>query len=309
MYFPYLRGKQYELLSLKDCATTIGASRKIIPIIEPVKRNTSALLRTINHYISELTPFVLVVNPQVGELKGNHSYLGKELALEKVLSGGSGIAGFVIAQNTSARDVENFLNHFESSRVAFIHSYSLPAPQQLLDLILTRRNIAYQIFIDGVTGSSYQNLFRSYQRVLVRDGFRKVKNADYPSDEFFSELHHTYTGGGFSGFGDFTIVGREHAETGGPAHAVTIHLTYLRPDNDVWIRHFVSDRTTTTKDKAGKFMEALEKLIRFLKKKKSVGCGWCVFFLVLYLCLFFFEVGPKKGVLKKSQFNFGVYWF
>jgi hypothetical protein len=62
------------------------------------------------------------------------------------------------------------------------------------------------------------------------------------------------------GFGDFLIVGDDYLESGGPAYAVAIHLTYVDKEGDMFIRHFVSDRTSTPTDPAGKFFEALEKL-------------------------------------------------
>ena len=73
------------------------------------------------------------------------------------------------------------------------------------------------------------------------------------------------------GFGDFLIVGDDYSETGGPAYAVAIHLTFIDPDKDdaMQIYHFVSDRQDTPQDPAGKFAEALEKMISILKKKNS----------------------------------------
>lgn len=65
------------------------------------------------------------------------------------------------------------------------------------------------------------------------------------------------------GFGDFLIVGDDFIEGGGPAYAVAIHLTFIDPDQDdaMQIYHFVSDRQDTPKDPAGKFGEALAKMI------------------------------------------------
>ena len=37
MFFPYFRGRQYELLALKELATKKLISSAIVPIIEPVK--------------------------------------------------------------------------------------------------------------------------------------------------------------------------------------------------------------------------------------------------------------------------------
>ena len=46
MYYPYFRGKQNELILIREQAELISNS-KIIPIIEPVKRNLSPLNRAI----------------------------------------------------------------------------------------------------------------------------------------------------------------------------------------------------------------------------------------------------------------------
>lgn len=37
MYFPILRGRQFELLALRECVNQGLLSNKIIPIVEPVK--------------------------------------------------------------------------------------------------------------------------------------------------------------------------------------------------------------------------------------------------------------------------------
>jgi len=68
------------------------------------------------------------------------------------------------------------------------------------------------------------------------------------------------------GFGDFSIVGDDYSESGGPAYAVAIHLTFIDPDQDgaMFVYHFVSDSQDTPTDPAGKFAEAVDKLIRKL---------------------------------------------
>lgn len=49
MYFPYLRGRQFELIALRDLVDKGVLSDKIIPIIEPVKLS-STLIKTIESY-------------------------------------------------------------------------------------------------------------------------------------------------------------------------------------------------------------------------------------------------------------------
>ena len=46
MYFPYLRGRQFELIALRELIENDCINSSIIPIIEPVKP-TANLLKTI----------------------------------------------------------------------------------------------------------------------------------------------------------------------------------------------------------------------------------------------------------------------
>ncbi len=122
------------------------------------------------------------------------------------------------------------------------------------------------IFLHRFCGKLYQKHFKGAHRVLIRDGFERKRNADYDPVEHFSDLHATYPDEGMNGFGDFLIVGDDFSEAGGPAYAVAIHLTFIDPDLDdsMQIYHFVSDRQDTPKDPAGKFAEALAKMVNVL---------------------------------------------
>ncbi len=71
------------------------------------------------------------------------------------------------------------------------------------------------------------------------------------------------------GFGDFLIAGNGYSESGGPAYTVAIHLTYLDEDDLMNIYHFKSDRNDTPTDPAGKFVEALNKLIVEVEEEGS----------------------------------------
>jgi hypothetical protein len=302
MYFPYLRGRQNELLAVRDCAGTIVNSGRILPIIEPVRRNYENLARALRNYAEAGAPFILIVNPQVGELARDPDFIGGLIEGDRLQTHASTIPGFIVAEQTSPREVQAFLRTYRDRQVSFIHWHSFAEPHQLNDLMNRHENVSYQIFIDGLTGRSYQRVFARYPKVLVRDGFKKRKNATYPEDEFFSELHNTYREGNFSGFGDFTIVGRDYTDTGGPAYAVAIHLTYHRDDGDVWIRHFISDRTETAQDPGGKFMEALEKLVEFLDSNLHISyCRACDEFRDLHIAQHFPQLGPVKRLSIKHH--------
>ncbi len=41
MYFPYLRGKEFEIRTITELATLLKNSGRIIPILEPVRRSNA----------------------------------------------------------------------------------------------------------------------------------------------------------------------------------------------------------------------------------------------------------------------------
>ena len=65
MYFPYLRGRQYELLALKELIENDRMCDSIIPIIEPVKI-TPTLLNTLLLMNDKGKRYVIINNPSVG---------------------------------------------------------------------------------------------------------------------------------------------------------------------------------------------------------------------------------------------------
>ena len=66
MYYPFIRGKQFELVMLREMAPRI-AEWSFVPIIEPVKGNFPALKRAIDKLIENECRFILIANPSVGE--------------------------------------------------------------------------------------------------------------------------------------------------------------------------------------------------------------------------------------------------
>ena len=136
------------------------------------------------------------------------------------------------------------------------------------------------------------------KRVLIRNGFKpQKKNAHYPPSEHFSDLHITFPDEGMDGFGDYLIVGDDYTETGGPAYAVAIHLTYLDTDDDMFIYHFISDQTDSPTDPGGKFLEAITKLVKAIKKPRSpiFKSRACAEYLELYQKQHY----PGLGYVKK----------
>ncbi|MCP4123229.1 MAG: sce7725 family protein [Bacteroidetes bacterium] len=67
MYFPFLRGKQFELIALRESVGFLGEN--IIPVIEPVKRSLVSLKKCLGLLNESDVKVILIANPKVGELK------------------------------------------------------------------------------------------------------------------------------------------------------------------------------------------------------------------------------------------------
>ena len=65
MYFPYVRGKQYELLALRELIKNDKIGNSIIPIIEPIKPS-STLITTLESFIEKERFVIVISNPIVG---------------------------------------------------------------------------------------------------------------------------------------------------------------------------------------------------------------------------------------------------
>lgn len=69
MYLPYLRGKQFELLALRELLVSERISSKVVqPIFEPIKE-TSTFKNTLQLFDSEQYPLYTVINPAVGDFE------------------------------------------------------------------------------------------------------------------------------------------------------------------------------------------------------------------------------------------------
>lgn len=259
-YFPYFRGKQYELICLRENSKFV-AEKAITPIIEPVKEAAIGVVRAIDSLKTEGAGFLILANPSVGH---HANSLPAEFIAELNAAIDGHVGGGWAVQIESPDDL-GLLSAWiaEHPLAAVLHHGGGVAAK---DVIQTLENGGSQpgIHIFNVGCSTrYRGAFSGVSKIILGDGFKKRKNADHPELELFSELPVTYADMGASGFGDYLIVGSEYSEGGGAAYAVAIHITYADPDDDgvIYVRHFISDSNSTPADPAGKFREALEKLV------------------------------------------------
>lgn len=260
VYYPYLRGKQYELILVRENARQMAASG-IAPIIEPVKDSLRSLDRALEAVEESGAEAVVLANPEVGYHAGDASSIQALLRSEALRDAHSVAVGVSASARSNIAEIIRLCESFPERDLYLVHA-GFTDGRLLSEAIDGVGNIAGHVFFEEHCGRLYRRHFPGGRRVLLRDGFERRTNREHPEIESFSDLHITYREEGATAFGDFLIVGDQYFESGGPAYAVAIHLTYIDSNRDdaMFIHHFVSDRKDTPTDPAGKFAEALQKL-------------------------------------------------
>ncbi|WP_297740022.1 sce7725 family protein [uncultured Tessaracoccus sp.] len=269
MYYPYFRGKQFELIAIRESAALIAESN-FVPVIEPVRASLGGLDKTLKSLTDVEAQAVVVVNPSYGDHRESWESIAQ--LLEQEYQGSDAIgAGILLTSKTTLDQAHDLTNRFNKSGTTLIHA-GFTNPRGLSALLGGGAGDFRNVFVEDHSNRLYRKHFDGHPRILVSDGFTQMKNSEYPPVEAFSDLHVTYSlEEGVDGYGDFLTVGDNYSEGGGPAYAVAIHLTFIDPDQDdaMFIYHFKSDTNDTPTDPAGKFAQALDKMIRKLDSGDS----------------------------------------
>lgn len=267
-YYPYFRGKQFELIAIRENADLLAAA-DFVPIIEPVKQNLKGLKRALDAVADNQGQAVVIVNPFHGDVLDDVDSIAQLLA-ENYNDNRQISAGILLTSDMPAQEICALVERFKEHSLTFIHSGFSDA-RKLIDDVGDRVRHCVHCFVDGSSGKLYQKHFEDSYTALIRDGFRRRPNKDHPPVEPFSDLHLTYHMEGVKAFGDYLIVGDDYSESGGPVYTTAIHLTFIDPDKDdaMFIYHFLSTRNDSPKDPAGKFQESLQKLIGALESGQS----------------------------------------
>ncbi len=268
MYYPYFRGKQYELITIREMAVVL-AEKNFVPVIEPVRESLGGLKKALSAVYEAGGRAIVIVNPYYGDHKEDGASITG--LLQESFSNIDNIsAGILLRNDMDVNEVMAFYDQHVDHNPVLVHA-GFTAPKELAVALEKEMAGLTNIFIEDYAKLLYRKHFGQGRRILVRDGFKRQRNADYKPIEEFTDLHVTYDELGMAGFGDFLIAGDVYSESGGPAYAVAIHITFIDPDKDdvMYIYHFVSNTNDTPTDPAGKFAQALEKLIAKLDSGNS----------------------------------------
>lgn len=260
MYYPYFRGKQFELIAIRESARLIVDSG-FVPIIEPVRESLGGLEKALKSLADVGAEAVVVINPRHGDHRDNGESIAGLLA-QDYRDNNAISPGILLTSDTGMTQALDLVRQFSGTAITLIHA-GFTDSRALSDQLAVDGAGFRNIFLEDQANRLYRRHFLGRPRILVADGFVQRKNAEYPQFETFGDLHITYPEEGMDGYGDFLTVGDNYSEGGGPAYAVAIHLTFIDPQQDdaMFIYHFKSDTNDTPTDPAGKFAQALAKLI------------------------------------------------
>ncbi len=268
MYFPYLRGKQFELIALREISEIMAKKNdSISPIIEPVK-NSSTLKSTLTELKNKTINFNIILNPSVGDLKNSAETL-IDIIIEQLNGYNNYQIAIIVNEGTNVNELLGLIRDkkIEFAGITLIHEAvtKVSAIIDFTDDFTFANNVIYF----QKTSRRYNREFNKNTWVGLEDFFiSQLRNADYlgVKDSQFSEEHLYYKQDGFKGFSDFLTIGDNYSETGFLPYAVAIHLSYADSDKKIRIKHFVSDSNDDASDIGGKFAEALEKLVEWCEE-------------------------------------------
>lgn len=273
MYFPYIRGRQFDLLALRDLVEKNLLHEHIVPVIEPVSLS-STLVSTITQFNTKKHPLAIIQNPEVGSFSeefgnfdgaiGNASRkldfkaaMLQPAVLQALIMNNEapGVLSDIVALGIQKQDILVVLNDRDMLK-QYQNLFASDAPR-------------YTIIPDE--GTFRRNITEN--KVVLTDSFqRQERNADYNrrEDESFSDIHLYYRDEGYVGFADYSIIGDSYNEAGFAPYAVAIHIVYPAIDKSLRVRHFVSDSNQDINNPAHKFYQALKKMVQWYEKNERV---------------------------------------
>lgn len=273
MYFPYLRGRQNELLCLRELLDAGKLSSKVIPIIEPVKFS-STLFSTLTKFIEMGHQVIVIRNPEVGSFRKESDEMIKNIEKEsdekkkekirKTLEGYKEVWNNPQIQKAYLVD---------DNVISLIREKKLDVKDIVMINIKKGNYRYYEEYGNEIIGKytvvpkggDFEDIIED-DIVILEDNYRKAKrNIDYIEnpDELFSRNHIVYKKRGFSGFSDFSMVGSDFDESGFAPLAIAIHIMYFGNRDELKIHHFVSESNESISDPPRKFEEAMNKLVNW----------------------------------------------
>ncbi|MTV82043.1 sce7725 family protein [Secundilactobacillus folii] len=253
IYYPYFRGRQYDLKALTAFASQ--PHKNIVPIIEPV-RDVPALPKTIQYFIDRSQPLAVIQDPQVDHY---HFQAAQRYPIDGLMKTPDIQRAYVLTPLLPPKHLENSLvivQHFADLKLFLDHDW---LPQSTTLLVPPEARIRRLL-----KGRQFGHLFDHFSVPEHGFEFTSMPDSFWSNDAQFAGQY------GEIGFGDYLTQGATYYERGFPSRTVGIHLIYLK-GNQVRIRHFISDQHADFKHQKEKYFEALTKTVNWIAHQPRIN--------------------------------------
>ncbi|MFC6255129.1 sce7725 family protein [Secundilactobacillus hailunensis] len=254
IYYPYFRGRQFDLRALTEFAGQ-AETPNVMPIIEPV-RDVPALPKTIETFSQRQQPLAVIQNPQVDHY---HFQAAKRYPIEDLFQQPEIQRAYILTPLLPPQLLANSLvivQHYADLKLFLDHDW---LPDSATLLVPPEARIRRLL-----TGRRFGHLFDHYAVPEHSFEFTQLPDSFWSNDIEFAQQYHEI------GFSDYLTQGAPYFERGHPSRIVTLHLIYLANDQ-VRIRHFVSDQHEDFKHQRNKFFEALTKAVAWIKTQPVIN--------------------------------------
>ena len=185
----------------------------------------------------------------------------------------------------------------ELNNVMVIFKNGIDISDNILNF-LSHSQIQYIVNGDPNSRITMRRLSRLENKRIIRldNCFaEQPRNVDYlniPEDKF-TEQHRFYSDDHFYGISDYTALPKDFIDGGMLPYAVAIHMTYEKNQDEIYVRHFVSDTNDDQSNIQRKFFEAATKLKYFFTDRTKTTA------INELIKLLDDEKYPGLGVIKK----------
>lgn len=269
-YYPFMRGKQYEILSLRDFYIRVRPAHQgglVNPIIEPVKPLDNKQFKDLFSALNNNDYLYIVYNPEVGNYSGNTFSPDEYIDFFKDWGGK---VRFLFNYSTeTANHLDEFKNISPKKRIFYIHEITSNIEDDVIncldpeDYVMANGSILWQLKMHGLQDEKV---------IAIQDPFRKEnKNADYiNTNEYLFIDQKMFAKASFAGYSDFLTIGDNYSESGFTPRSVAIHWSYTYENNisSIYLNSFASESNSmSTSDIGGKFIEAAKKINDFVERE------------------------------------------
>ncbi|WP_431265125.1 sce7725 family protein [Roseateles chitinivorans] len=264
MYFPYLHGKQKEVLALRHLAPVLGRDGQLQPVLEPVRQATTSVRHTLEACEAHRLQVWLVVNPvrQDFELLPPAQSLEWGRQLFTSLPRRQWIhPTLMLGPSLTASLIRRFVQLFGSRPLGLVAGPDAPPLHEVMTLLGGAQ--VRTVFFKDIEPTHAARVAVGPAGCVWVENRRLPESPELRVSErhLFTDRALTFHSDGFAGFSDYTTLPSRPEAPELASRLAAFRLSGLRTapaTGEFWIEHFLGGRFGPDEGGAdGRFRQAL----------------------------------------------------